>query len=159
MFGVWCCNSKGSEKPVEIVGVTQLDFVGLPSDPNETGDAEAEPEPAALGDVPEAKKVPSSIEPTMEVKAEEIYMEVVFAKPDGSNVPVRFTRKPMGFDFSKGLPLTMRRVKAGSHAEEVGVEVGWYVMSVNGESMHGKKFQEIYDALQKGAADIPLLKY
>ncbi|CAJ1369047.1 unnamed protein product [Effrenium voratum] len=55
---------------------------------------------------------------------------VRFRLEDGSFQDVYFFAAPFGFDLTKKQPLTVRGIKPGSYAEQLGVEVGWVVHQV-----------------------------
>merc|ERR1719198_913167 len=48
-----------------------------------------------------------------------------------------FVRRPLGLDFDKKAPITMKRVQTGGHGAELGVKPGWVVKAVNGENVDG----------------------
>mmetsp|Transcript_59923 Transcript_59923/g.135147 ORF Transcript_59923/g.135147 Transcript_59923/m.135147 type:complete len:181 (-) Transcript_59923:100-642(-) len=70
---------------------------------------------------------------------------------DGSKKNLLFGlrhRPPLGMDFTKTEPVAVKRVKQSSPAEELGVQVGWEVFSVNGELMVGKTPKEVFQAMK-----------
>lgn len=58
------------------------------------------------------------------------YVTVQFKLPDGTLQDVYFLTFPFGFDLNKTKPITVRNVRAGSHAEDLGVQVGWSIQTV-----------------------------
>mmetsp|Transcript_30630 Transcript_30630/g.57308 ORF Transcript_30630/g.57308 Transcript_30630/m.57308 type:complete len:137 (+) Transcript_30630:108-518(+) len=55
-----------------------------------------------------------------------------FQLPDGSIQRVVFTKKPLGIDFIKNTPLTVKKIAPGSEAEEAQVQKSWIVTHVDG---------------------------
>eukprot|EP00439_Symbiodinium_sp_Y106_P037123 s13_g4.t1 len=58
------------------------------------------------------------------------YVTVQFKLPDGTLHDVYFLTFPFGFDLNKTKPITVRNVRPGSHAEDLGVQVGWSIQTV-----------------------------
>mmetsp|Transcript_8421 Transcript_8421/g.15390 ORF Transcript_8421/g.15390 Transcript_8421/m.15390 type:complete len:138 (+) Transcript_8421:33-446(+) len=81
------------------------------------------------------------------------YLEVVFELPDAVRTTRIFTRRPLGLDFNRHVPVTIKRVRPGTQANEVGVHEGWKILSINGYDVTRAPFQEVYLAL-KNAAEI-----
>merc|ERR1711879_632322 len=67
--------------------------------------------------------------------------------PDGSEKTISFQgrKPPLGIDFIRKAPLTVKCVKAGSHGEALGLQPGWIVTSVNGDSVVTKDAALILD--------------
>eukprot|EP00434_Breviolum_minutum_P024770 symbB.v1.2.021876.t1/scaffold1871.1/size142957/2 len=55
-----------------------------------------------------------------------------FQLPDKSFQDVYFFAFPIGFDLGKKTPLTVRSVKEGSYAEQLGVQAGWKICQIGG---------------------------
>lgn len=66
-----------------------------------------------------------------------------------------FSRRPLGLDISKTKPVTVGHVLAGSHAEDLGVRVGWRLLSVNGEDVAAFDHELVLALLRQGAAQLP----
>jgi hypothetical protein len=56
-----------------------------------------------------------------------------FQVPGEENREVVFSCRPLGMDFSKTMPATIKGTSAGSHAESLGVQAGWIIIKINGE--------------------------
>lgn len=57
----------------------------------------------------------------------------VFRRQDGSEVEVSLPpSRPAGINFGKRLPLVVKAVAGDGAAKELGVEVGWILVQVNG---------------------------
>jgi len=69
-----------------------------------------------------------------------------FRLADGSerSLPFGSRRPPLGMDFTKTEPVTVKRVRKGSPAEELGVEVGWQVYCVNANCMEGRSAADVF---------------
>eukprot|EP00747_Dinoflagellata_sp_TGD_P165023 gnl/TRDRNA2_/TRDRNA2_185781_c0_seq1.p1 gnl/TRDRNA2_/TRDRNA2_185781_c0~~gnl/TRDRNA2_/TRDRNA2_185781_c0_seq1.p1 ORF type:complete len:126 (-),score=31.18 gnl/TRDRNA2_/TRDRNA2_185781_c0_seq1:123-500(-) len=76
-------------------------------------------------------------------------------KDDGSVVELSFRRRPLGLDFEKKAPIMIKKVQAKSHAEDVGLKVGWTVVSINGEDVTKKDFAYQYDCIRKASKALP----
>eukprot|EP00927_Polykrikos_kofoidii_P044702 TRINITY_DN38599_c0_g2_i1.p1 TRINITY_DN38599_c0_g2~~TRINITY_DN38599_c0_g2_i1.p1 ORF type:complete len:385 (-),score=33.75 TRINITY_DN38599_c0_g2_i1:83-1096(-) len=72
-------------------------------------------------------------------------LAVTFLLPDASLRLVHFDRQEskLGIDFSNYLPLTVRGLKPGGHGEKLGVQKGWMIHSINGESSDGLTLPEV----------------
>jgi len=71
---------------------------------------------------------------------------LTFRLPDGSQHEVPFGQRkpPMGMDLSRNTPLTILQVHPGTHAEELGLEMDWQIIKVNGNSALGKSHDEVF---------------
>mmetsp|Transcript_26351 Transcript_26351/g.49503 ORF Transcript_26351/g.49503 Transcript_26351/m.49503 type:complete len:123 (-) Transcript_26351:193-561(-) len=58
-----------------------------------------------------------------------------FELPDKSTKEIYFPSKPLGLDFSKTIPMTVKGVKKDSHAENAKVQAKWTVTHVQGEKL------------------------
>jgi len=84
------------------------------------------------------KQVPAAQPPTRqapvdapaEADLDVPYVTVQFKLPDGTLHDVYFLTFPFGFDLNKTKPITVRNVRPGSHAEDLGVQVGWSIQTV-----------------------------
>ena len=78
-------------------------------------------------------------------------LEVEFELPDGSVKVICFTRRPLGLDFNRHMPITMKHVRPGSQADNLGVEQGWRIRSLNGHVVTQLAFQDVYRALRESS--------
>ena len=58
--------------------------------------------------------------------------------------PTPLQRRPLGFHFDRKAPITVKGIQSGSHAREIGVKIGWMVVTINGEEVSEKKFWANY---------------
>lgn len=86
-------------------------------------------------------------------------LEVVFAKGK-STTPVTIRRNilPDGIKFDTPFsgPFKVRVKDVGAHAEELGVERGWLLMSVNGTDLRTMPHEKAYALLEEGMKPLPL---
>ncbi|CAJ1434011.1 unnamed protein product, partial [Effrenium voratum] len=73
---------------------------------------------------------------------------VHFRLPDGSTKEVVFKQRPWGIDFTKSVPVTVKRVRSNSHAGLLGVQVDWVALKVGGNEMPDE-FVEAMQIIQK----------
>jgi hypothetical protein len=83
-------------------------------------------------------------------------VEIVFLV-DGQKHNVHCVRQPLGAEFGKrqGETLKLSRVHANMHAEELGLQVGWEVVSVEGEMVDALSFQEASILIKEKIAQLP----
>eukprot|EP00929_Paragymnodinium_shiwhaense_P033008 TRINITY_DN18210_c0_g1_i2.p2 TRINITY_DN18210_c0_g1~~TRINITY_DN18210_c0_g1_i2.p2 ORF type:complete len:138 (-),score=26.71 TRINITY_DN18210_c0_g1_i2:65-478(-) len=114
-------------------------------------------EPRAAVDTLKTLVKPSVSAPYKEVPASSGFSLVVtFEVPGTREVKqVVFARRPLGLDFDKVAPVSMKRVHRNGHAEELGVEKGWIVKAVNGIDVIGKDFPAVHELLVKECALLP----
>uniref|UniRef100_A0A7S3SGP6 PDZ domain-containing protein n=1 Tax=Strombidinopsis acuminata TaxID=141414 RepID=A0A7S3SGP6_9SPIT len=84
----------------------------------------------------------------------EYTMVIDFRLPDGSCQKSSFTRRPLGLDIDKKMPMTTMRVRDGSAGQAAGVEVGWVIEAIQGQSIEGMDFKDAYEVLKKASADL-----
>jgi len=86
--------------------------------------------------------------------AADIGMVLGFRLPDGSvrNIAFGDRKPPLGMEFEKETPVSVKNVRPGGHAEELGVGTKWIVVSVDGESVEGKDFPEVFALMKKASA-------
>eukprot|EP00929_Paragymnodinium_shiwhaense_P110713 TRINITY_DN77914_c0_g1_i1.p1 TRINITY_DN77914_c0_g1~~TRINITY_DN77914_c0_g1_i1.p1 ORF type:complete len:153 (+),score=25.34 TRINITY_DN77914_c0_g1_i1:113-571(+) len=102
--------------------------------------------------------VPSSLQPatTPRTPAGGGSLVVEFEVPETRQVKlIVFEKRPLGLDFDKVAPVSMKRVHRNGHAEEKGVEKGWIVKTVNGIDVAGKDFPVVHELLVKECAVLP----
>ena len=88
-----------------------------------------------------------------EVTAKKSELEIAFILPDTSMQRRVFTQRPLGLDFNRHMPVTIKHVRPGSHAEELGIRQGWRVQAINGYDATRASFQDVYSAL-RGASEL-----
>lgn len=78
---------------------------------------------------------------------------VQFELPSGNLESVAFTRRPLGLDFHRKIPLTVKRAKQGFHAkDDHNIQKNWIVKQVEGSPLECMSFctdfQTLHMALQ-----------
>ena len=99
------------------------------------GDVDASPSaPSAPAASSPASPVPLEVREAREASEDDDVplLPVRFEKEKGAWEDVFFFAMPLGFDLSKQKPLTVKAVKPKSYAEQLGVQVGWKLHSING---------------------------
>lgn len=87
-------------------------------------------------------------------------LEVVFeAGSDGREVPVVFSKKPLGFEFDMIAPIKVKAIQEECVARRHGVEVGWVVKKVAGEDLSSRSFTEQVELLKKCVYSLPDVTY
>merc|ERR1712216_235900 len=71
-----------------------------------------------------------------------VEVDLAFLTQDGRKVTKTFSRRPLGMDYYLSMPMMVVRLDAGAPAEQAGVEVGWSVVAVDGESFETMEFEE-----------------
>lgn len=72
-----------------------------------------------------------------------------FQLPDKSFQDVYFFAFPIGFDLGKQTPLTVRGVKEGSYAEQLGVKPGWKICQIGSVEVGHLKPKEMLAVLSE----------
>jgi len=67
---------------------------------------------------------------------------------------VTFTKKPLGMVFDPKVPVIIKKTSPGSHAEELGVEVGWQVTAVGSDKCDGLDFNAIKALIVRGSGSL-----
>jgi hypothetical protein len=66
-----------------------------------------------------------------------------------------FTKRPIGFTWGKAIPIKVKQVVPDSHAAELGVQKGWEVKSIDGQTVIGRASMEA--AFNSAEAQLPQL--
>jgi len=82
-------------------------------------------------------------------------LELTFRTDTGALKSFVFRKRPLGLDFYKRPPITIKRVKAGSDAESQGLQIGWEVYTVNGTEVKGMQIQTVIDLLTMLSSHLP----
>jgi len=85
-------------------------------------------------------------------------MRLVFRTAHGEEREVKITRKPLGVDLKKEMPLRVRHVRPNTAASDVNVEAGWTFVAVNGENIEELAFADAFGKLRKAMAEVPLFE-
>jgi len=67
----------------------------------------------------------------------EVGVRVAFETPEGKLVTVVLSQRPLGFKYTKAMPLTITDVKPRSHGDLLGIKKGWTIKSIEDEDMTG----------------------
>lgn len=97
----------------------------------------------------------SSLKEVLDHHVQRRELVLIFGLPSGVQLPVTFTRSPIGLDFAKSKPLTLKRVRPNSHAQELAVVAGWKLLRVDGVDVTQAEFAELYTLLKKVASELP----
>jgi len=82
-------------------------------------------------------------------------LRITFQVPDRGVVEVNFRKTPLGMDFSRRSPSTIKAVTPGGMASEVGVEIGWKMLTLNDEDVSGNDWDKNFRKLQAESASLP----
>lgn len=94
-----------------------------------------------------------------ETNADGSELLILFGLPEeGATKEIAFTKKPLGLDFNKKVPITVRGVSADGAGAAKGVRLGWKVLEVNGVDLSTGSFAEVFDVLSIGSKSIPKIK-
>eukprot|EP00930_Biecheleria_cincta_P005585 TRINITY_DN106512_c0_g1_i1.p1 TRINITY_DN106512_c0_g1~~TRINITY_DN106512_c0_g1_i1.p1 ORF type:complete len:127 (+),score=29.11 TRINITY_DN106512_c0_g1_i1:60-440(+) len=83
-------------------------------------------ETAVASNTTEEKPAPAEVE---------VPLVITFDVMDGTTRNMTFTEKPLGLDFSLRLPMSVKRIKENSHGSELGVQLGWTILQIDGEDL------------------------
>jgi len=82
-------------------------------------------------------------------------LTVVFRTKTGEEEAKVFTQQPLGMDFQGNMPIVINRLRGKSQADQLGVQVGWEVLSINNIALTGQTFHDARDIVVKLAATLP----
>mmetsp|Transcript_59575 Transcript_59575/g.111492 ORF Transcript_59575/g.111492 Transcript_59575/m.111492 type:complete len:127 (+) Transcript_59575:46-426(+) len=115
--------------------------------------------PGEVEEIPPATAV-SVAEPKVEAPAVTAASETpsgavfTFQLPDKSVKEVTFASKPLGLDFSKAVPMTVKAVKKDSLAEQLRIQPKWIITHVNGKEVPSELKEAMKHILQE-VKDLP----
>jgi len=98
------------------------------------------------------RKPPEEELPSPEPRPEVVLM---FHTEDGTAEEVLVTYKPLGLDFKKEVPLLVTNVEPHSAGEELGIAVGWAIVSVDGKDISNCTFDEVLHLLRQAFLRVP----
>lgn len=78
-----------------------------------------------------------------------------FSDDDGVANIIVFKKAPLGINFENRMPLVVKKVLLGGQAEVMGVEKGWVIKSLNGESTEGIDYPKAMEIIKEGMASLP----
>mmetsp|Transcript_66569 Transcript_66569/g.105327 ORF Transcript_66569/g.105327 Transcript_66569/m.105327 type:complete len:158 (-) Transcript_66569:7-480(-) len=113
-------------------------------------------------DVEALDKLAASIQAQETVEEERKQVEgakrvkLVFEDDDGRERIVNVEHQPLGLLFDKELPIKITEFKASSYGKDIGVEMNWVLVSVNGESLKNcSTFEDALALMQKHIRPLP----
>lgn len=87
-------------------------------------------------------------------------LEIVFvAGADEKEVPVIFSKKPLGFDCEVVAPIKVKSIKENCVARRSGVEVGWIVKKIDGVDISTLDIELQIKYLKESVAALPDIDY
>lgn len=85
-------------------------------------------------------------------------LEVEFQKPDGSRTRLTFKERPLGMKYEPGSsPLAISDVIKRRHAQAMGVQVGWKVLTIDGQDVSQSPFKEATELLTSKTSGLQLM--
>lgn len=81
--------------------------------------------------------------------------KIGFKLANGSVKYVTFKSSPLGMTFNKTSPVSVKRILPSSNAESLGIETGWIVAEVGGQSTLTCSMEETRNLLAKVASGLP----
>eukprot|EP00930_Biecheleria_cincta_P071385 TRINITY_DN58898_c0_g1_i1.p1 TRINITY_DN58898_c0_g1~~TRINITY_DN58898_c0_g1_i1.p1 ORF type:complete len:148 (+),score=39.70 TRINITY_DN58898_c0_g1_i1:255-698(+) len=139
-----CCAEEPSESTEAITAVAAPVFEDNEPEEQTPPPAEEAKAEAATATTPEPPK-PKDDSPKL---------TVCFRRQDGQSFDVEFTKRPCGIDFTKTTPMKVKRVHAQSVAEELGVEGGMAILTIQGEDLPNDP-QSAMEVVKKFVAQLP----
>lgn len=73
----------------------------------------------------------------------------------GTKRSILFCQKPLGMEFWQRQPVKVTGFKQKSHAQELGVQKGWVLVSIGGQDVKSWKCNEVYSLLQDRVTILP----
>eukprot|EP00747_Dinoflagellata_sp_TGD_P045421 gnl/TRDRNA2_/TRDRNA2_143827_c0_seq3.p1 gnl/TRDRNA2_/TRDRNA2_143827_c0~~gnl/TRDRNA2_/TRDRNA2_143827_c0_seq3.p1 ORF type:complete len:188 (+),score=23.27 gnl/TRDRNA2_/TRDRNA2_143827_c0_seq3:26-589(+) len=86
------------------------------------------------------------------------WMVLGFETVKGDCMYIAFTHRPLGITFDTRAPDVVDAIKAGSFAEQRGVQPRWRVFSVNGQFLIGRDAQFKHQLLTTASLELPEVK-
>lgn len=68
---------------------------------------------------------------------------------------VSFVQRPLGVDFEPTVPLVVKALAPGGHAEELGVQAGWEFKTVDGIALEGMPYHCVMQMIQHRSSRLP----
>mmetsp|Transcript_3460 Transcript_3460/g.11579 ORF Transcript_3460/g.11579 Transcript_3460/m.11579 type:complete len:138 (+) Transcript_3460:74-487(+) len=128
-----CCNTQDGGGTVE--AVTQAS--------GEQGGFGMSPAVQKATPLPQVSAVPGTLELTFDTGS------------DGPEQSILFDKRPLGIDFYRQMPMSVKRTHPGGAAEAMGVMDGWTLSKINGVTMADKSVAEAQVILKHGALVLP----
>eukprot|EP00931_Biecheleriopsis_adriatica_P112285 TRINITY_DN86896_c0_g1_i1.p1 TRINITY_DN86896_c0_g1~~TRINITY_DN86896_c0_g1_i1.p1 ORF type:complete len:139 (-),score=25.74 TRINITY_DN86896_c0_g1_i1:89-505(-) len=110
---LWCCGTS-EDTPAEAVTAEAPRVVASEKVPLEEAPAAQAPAAQASGPTPVSS------------------VTFTFSRVDKSSVDLVFRSRPLGIDFTRSVPLSVKGIRKGTAAEFTDVRIGWTLEKVNG---------------------------
>lgn len=128
-----------------------------------SADAEAMEVSHIAGPQPDEFKWADNVAPILRdgdlVSRDKSKVLVEFELPSGSLEAVAFTKRPLGLDFFRHLPITVKRAKQGFHAkDDHNIQKHWIVRKVDDEPLTGTSFSTDFERLNQALQRLPETK-
>jgi len=75
-------------------------------------------------------------------------LTVVFRTKTGEEEVRIFTQQPLGMEFRRVMPIVISRLRGEGQAIQFGVQLGWEVLSINGNPLAGMPFRDAHEIFQ-----------
>mmetsp|Transcript_37967 Transcript_37967/g.80729 ORF Transcript_37967/g.80729 Transcript_37967/m.80729 type:complete len:119 (+) Transcript_37967:107-463(+) len=75
-------------------------------------------------------------------------LHLQFQATDFSKHDITIASKPVGLTYVNEVPIVISKVAPGGRAEQAGVQVGWTLLSVNGEEIRGRTFEQFVEMMK-----------
>jgi len=82
-------------------------------------------------------------------------LTVIFCTRNGNEETKVFTERPLGMQFPNRMPIVIRRIREGSQAQQLGVEVGWTMHSVGCTPLAGMTISQACTMLRESSGPLP----
>mmetsp|Transcript_105714 Transcript_105714/g.340816 ORF Transcript_105714/g.340816 Transcript_105714/m.340816 type:complete len:167 (-) Transcript_105714:339-839(-) len=98
--------------------------------------------------------------PPSHTSGQRTQLQLAFKDDGGKGQEVSFTfmQRPLGMDFHRSLPITVKKVHPGSIAEQMGVDVGHVLTKIDDADISSKKLEEMHILLKKVAGELPTVE-
>mmetsp|Transcript_29856 Transcript_29856/g.75135 ORF Transcript_29856/g.75135 Transcript_29856/m.75135 type:complete len:137 (+) Transcript_29856:78-488(+) len=89
-------------------------------------------------------------EPKQEEAAEVVSSnEFVFVMSDGGEKKVVFQKSPLGLTFhANKVPVVIKKLASGGHAEELGVQTGMQIKTIGGKDLTDMSYDQIFKMIE-----------
>jgi len=84
----------------------------------------------------------------------EASLSMVFDTGSGKQETRVFTEQPLGLQFRSQMPITIKRIREGSQAEQLEVQLGWEVHSIGNKPLEGLTIAQASTLLRQGMAPL-----
>jgi hypothetical protein len=85
----------------------------------------------------------------------QVRVEFVFIVKGDDTQALKFQTRPLGIVFSEKMPISIWKVKPGSHAAKLGVQTGWTIESIDGTNITGMSFDAANNVMKEQLSKLP----